>query len=263
MIKENGHLMLVDFDLSTKLSPMSPEKSMPPNSVSQTPPDSVKKKRFFPFVGCCNSGITPDDTASQESVNSERTESESVEKSKSFVGTEEYVAPEIISGDGHDFAVDWWSLGIVLHEMLYGTTPFRGPNRKETFYRILRKPPDLVGEPTSLRCLIRNLLQKDPKQRITLEGIKGHEYFKGIDWDLILQMDRPPYIPAQSEDESKEGMKEIDDVESFVQEIFANDVECGGKNKGDDDENPNTNDSHSLNKNICKPPSQPNPFSVF
>ncbi|TYJ27932.1 hypothetical protein E1A91_A07G223300v1 [Gossypium mustelinum] len=267
MIQENGHLMLVDFDLSTKLSPMSPEKSIPRNSVSQTPPDSVKKKRFFPFVRCCNSGISPDDTASQESVNSERTtESEPVEKSNSFVGTEEYVAPEIISGNGHDFAVDWWSLGIVLHEMLYGTTPFRGPNRKETFYRILTKPPDLVGEPTSLRNLIRKLLQKDPKQRITLEGIKGHDYFKGIDWDLILQMDRPPYIPAQSEAEisvvNKEGIKGFDDVESFVQEIFAN-GEDGGKNKGSNDENPNTNDSHNLNNSICKPHYHPNPFSVF
>ncbi|XVF72325.1 hypothetical protein PTKIN_Ptkin12aG0112000 [Pterospermum kingtungense] len=66
-----------------------------------------------------NTGTSSDGSASQGSVNSEHTESDSVEKSSnSFVETEEYVALEIISGNGHDFAMDWWSLGIVLHEML-------------------------------------------------------------------------------------------------------------------------------------------------
>ncbi|KAE8730572.1 Serine/threonine-protein kinase OXI1 [Hibiscus syriacus] len=257
MIQENGHIMLVDFDLSTKLSPRSPEKTMPPNSVYKSPPDSVKKKRLFPFVRCCNSGIAPDDAASQASVNTDRTDSDSVEKSNSFVGTEEYVAPEIVSGKGHDFAVDWWSLGIVLHEMLYGTTPFRGLNRKETFYRILTKPPELIGEPTSLRHLIRKLLEKDPKQRITLEGIKGHDFFKGIDWDLILRIQRPPYIPAHSEEEitveESDGIKRFD-VELFVQETFANGD--GGKH----DVNHNTDDSQKLNNNN---PPQHNQFYVF
>ncbi|XWS31217.1 hypothetical protein CRYUN_Cryun23aG0058400 [Craigia yunnanensis] len=266
MIQENGHIMLVDFDLSTKLSPISPKSSTPLNSVSQKPPVSVKKKRFSPFQRYCNSGISPDDSASQASVNSEHTESDSVKKSNSFVGTEEYVAPEIISGNGHDFAVDWWSLGIVLHEMLYGTTPFRGSNRKETFYRILTKSPDLVGEPTSLRNLIRKLLEKDPKQRIALEGIKGHDYFKGIDWELILPIQRPPYIPAaQSEKEIlKEGKEEINkiDVELFVQEIFAD----GGGNK---DESPNTNNNleNNGNKNVWlkgqNRPCEVNKFSIF
>ena len=45
------------------------------------------------------------------------------------------MAPEIVAGNGHNFAVDWWSLGVMLYEMLYGTTPFRGSNGKETFYR--------------------------------------------------------------------------------------------------------------------------------
>ncbi|KAK8674353.1 hypothetical protein V6N13_112645 [Hibiscus sabdariffa] len=259
MIQENGHIMLVDFDLSTKLSARSPENSMPPNSVYRSPSDSVKKKRLFPFVRFCNSGIAPDDAASQASVSTDRTESDPLEKSNSFVGTEEYVAPEIVSSKGHDFAVDWWSLGIVLHEMLYGTTPFRGLNRNETFYRILTKPPDLMGEPTSLRNLIRKLLEKDPKQRITLEGIKGHDYFKGIDWDLIMRIQRPPYIPAHSEEEiaaaeDKDRPKRFD-VELFVQETFAN---------GDGDAIPNTVDSEKLNKHKAqfhRP--EDNQFSVF
>ncbi|KAK8517920.1 hypothetical protein V6N13_128080 [Hibiscus sabdariffa] len=264
MIQENGHIMLVDFDLSTKLSPRSPDKSMPPNSFHQRSPDSVKKKRLFPFVRCCNSGISPDDAASQASVNTDCTELDSSEKSNSFVGTEDYVAPEIVSGKGHDFAVDWWSLGIVLHEMLYGTTPFRGSNRKETFSRILTKPPELVGEPTPLRHLIRRLLEKDPNQRITLEEIKGHDYFKGLDWDLILRIQRPPFIPTQSEEEItvevNQGIKGFD-VELFVQEIFA-DGDDGRKNKHD--EKHNNKDSWELNQNKSQfHRREDNQFSVF
>ena len=90
------------------------------------------------------------------------------------------------------------SLGVMLYEMLYGTTPFKRSNRKETFYRILAKAPDLVGETTPLRGLIGKLLEKDPNQRIRvirLEEIKGHDFFRGIEWDLVVEIGRPPFIP--------------------------------------------------------------------
>lgn len=59
-------------------------------------------------------------------------------RTNSFVGTEEYIAPEVIKGCGHTSAVDWWTLGILIYEMLYGTTPFKGKNRNATFGNILR-----------------------------------------------------------------------------------------------------------------------------
>lgn len=59
-------------------------------------------------------------------------------RTNSFVGTEEYIAPEVIKGCGHTSAVDWWTLGILIFEMLYGTTPFKGKNRNATFANILR-----------------------------------------------------------------------------------------------------------------------------
>ncbi|XP_010466946.1 PREDICTED: serine/threonine-protein kinase OXI1-like [Camelina sativa] len=221
MIQVNGHLMLIDFDLSTNLAPRTPQPSPSP---SKTSPGTTKKKPLFRFSSFCNSGISPEESTSVCSSSSTLPVSDSSgEKSNSFVGTEEYVSPEVITGDGHNFAVDWWSLGVVLYEMLYGTTPFRGSNRKETFYWILSKPPNLTGETTSLRDLIRRLLEKDPSRRINVEEIKGHDFFKGVDWEKVILVSRPPYIPPLDDDGGDKG-KEVNtkmDVENIVQEIFA------------------------------------------
>ncbi|KAF5741303.1 putative AGC [Tripterygium wilfordii] len=226
MIQENGHIMLVDFDLSTKLSSKSGQSS-PNHSSVNTTPDSPRQKHLSVH---CNSVISPGDSTScsgRSSNYSARADWDLAEKSNSFVGTEEYVAPEIILGNGHDFAVDWWSLGVVLYEMLYGTTPFRGSNRNDTFSRILKKQPDLVGEATPLRDLIRKLLEKDPKQRIGLDRIKGHDFFRRVDWDRVVEISRPPYIPLDDEVEEQggdtDGIHQID-VELFVQGLFAGDV---------------------------------------
>lgn len=80
-------------------------------------------------------------------------------RTNSFVGTEEYIAPEVIKGSGHTSAVDWWTLGILIYEMLYGTTPFKGKNRNATFANILREdipfPDSPNKEPISKYvCLI-------------------------------------------------------------------------------------------------------------
>ncbi|CAI9754892.1 unnamed protein product [Fraxinus pennsylvanica] len=84
------------------------------------------------------------------------------ERSNSFVGTEEYIAPEIIRGDVHEFAIDRWALGVLCYEMLYGTTPFKGKNRIETFQKILLSQSEFFGKPNPLTDLIRKLLEKGP-----------------------------------------------------------------------------------------------------
>ncbi|XP_008804196.2 serine/threonine-protein kinase OXI1-like [Phoenix dactylifera] len=243
LIQENGHLMLIDFDLSTRLPARPPEplkvaakKPEPHRRRDHPPPAAPAKKKRFPRWFSCNAGVSPESSDSPEegfvSAGDESTSGSSASgKSNSFVGTEEYVAPEIIQGNGHDFAVDWWSLGVLLYEMLYGRTPFRGQNRKETFYRILTMEPELTGEQTPLRDLIRRLLEKDPGRRISSDGVKQHDFFRGVDWDSVLRISRPPFIPAVAdwEEEGAEGHDPID-VEKSVQEVFGNRNDNGNGN---------------------------------
>ncbi|CAN1767777.1 Serine/threonine-protein kinase OXI1 [Linum perenne] len=117
-----------------------------------------------------------------------------------------------------------------MYEMLYGRTPFRGANRKDTFFRILTMSPDLAGEETPLRDLIRKLLAKDPKERIAVEEIKSHKFFEGLDWGSVVEVSRPPYIPAEDE---RGSLNKSIDVEAFVERVFGT---IGGGDKVADGE---------------------------
>jgi serine/threonine-protein kinase OXI1 len=95
------------------------------------------------------------------------------------------------------------------------------------------KEPELVGEQTPLRDLIRQLLEKDPDKRITCQEIKEHEFFRGVNWDMIIEMARPPYIPSGVESEFNE---EPLDVEKTVQEVFGEEKTKSEVMNGDDDD---------------------------
>ncbi|TKY66204.1 Serine/threonine-protein kinase OXI1 [Spatholobus suberectus] len=257
MVQETGHIMLVDFDLSKKLNPKSNSSSCNSSPCSDSSSEKDQRKRRFSRFNCyCHSSQPLYDLeipSQLDTILARRSESDSVEKSNSFVGTEDYVAPEVISGKGHDFGVDWWSLGIVLYEMLYGTTPFKGANRKETFHQILTRELNLTGEMTQLRDLIKKLLEKDPNRRIEVDEIKGHNFFKGVKWDTVLQIARPPYIP-QNEIEDSVGFSRKD-VESFVHGIFfpknkgEGDKTSEGEQKRNEKQKEDDNNNHN-NKNV-------------
>lgn len=95
------------------------------------------------------------------------------------------------------------------------------------------KEPELVGEQTPLRDFIRRLLEKDPDKRITCEEIKEHEFFIGVNWDMVIEMARPPYIPSGAESEFNE---EALDVEKMVQEVFGEEKGKQEVMNGDEDD---------------------------
>ncbi|XP_047969084.1 phototropin-2-like isoform X2 [Salvia hispanica] len=186
LLQKDGHVVLADFDLSLK-TPCRPQIIKPPplkkrSSRSQPPPI------FF---------------------------AEPTAQSNSFVGTEEYIAPEIITGEGHSSAIDWWALGILVYEMLYGRTPFRGKNRQKTFANILHKDltfPSSIQVTLPAKQLVHALLNRDPDSRLGSNGganeIKEHPFFKGINWPLIRCMSPPP-LDAPLEIIGKEDAKDV------------------------------------------------------
>lgn len=122
-------------------------------------------------------------------------------RSMSFVGTHEYLAPEIIRGDGHGSAVDWWTFGIFLYELLNGKTPFKGNGNRETLFNVVGQPLKFQeGSSISFAAkdLIRCLLVKDPQKRLGFKRgateIKQHPFFQSVNWALIRGT-HPPEIP--------------------------------------------------------------------
>ncbi|XP_075481242.1 serine/threonine-protein kinase UCNL-like [Primulina tabacum] len=223
LVQQSGHVTLTDFDLSRDLIPRKPGNRCfssdyeEVNPVKQTP-----QKRKFPRFVLPKRGNHPfhNKKGSKKAKNarvspvSRRNHSEfpTDERSNSFVGTEEYVSPEVIRGDGHEFSVDWWALGVLCYEMLYGKTPFKGKNRKETFSKILLAEPEYIGKPSAVTDLIGKLLEKDPTRRLGyLRGtceIKEHEFFDGLRWDLLTEVLRPPFVPSTDETDGRIDIRE-------------------------------------------------------
>ncbi|GJN03858.1 hypothetical protein PR202_ga21347 [Eleusine coracana subsp. coracana] len=126
-------------------------------------------------------------------------------RSMSFVGTHEYLAPEIIKGEGHGSAVDWWTFGIFLYELLFGKTPFKGSGNRATLFNVVGQPLRFPESPIvsfSARDLIRGLLVKDPQHRLGYKRgtteIKQHPFFEGVNWALI-RCASPPEVPKPVE----------------------------------------------------------------
>lgn len=171
LLHDSGHIMLTDFDLSKQASVTAP----------------VVKHSFMSglFGGGSSRG------AGQIMIDT-----------NSFVGTEEYIAPEVIKGSGQSSAVDWWTFGILVYEMAYGCTPFKGDTQHATFSNICATDkvniPDKPELSNAFKKMIRALLARDPAKRMGSKSgaaeLKKSEFLQDVKWQSIRQQ-QPPYKP--------------------------------------------------------------------
>ncbi|RMZ57739.1 hypothetical protein APUTEX25_001715, partial [Auxenochlorella protothecoides] len=106
------------------------------------------------------------------------------------VGTPDYLAPELLLGTGHGAEVDWWSLGVILYEMVVGRPPFAANTPEAIFQNVL--------DGAACRDLILGLLTLDPRRRLGRRGageVKLHPWFAGVDWPSLARR-KAAFVPA-------------------------------------------------------------------
>lgn len=141
------------------------------------------------------------------------------DRTSTFCGTPEFLAPEVLTDTSYTRAVDWWGLGVLVYEMLVGESPFPGDDEEEVFDSIVN---DEVRYPRFLSTeaigIMRRLLRRNPDRRLgsgekDAEDVKKQPFFRGMDWEALYQRKNPPpFVPT---------IKGREDVSNFDVEFTA------------------------------------------
>ena len=186
LLRRDGHVIVTDFDLSYCASSRAHVVMLDGSRGGSDP--AAPQGASSAGVSCGPSGAIGGGSRGRVP----RIVAEPFAFTNSFVGTEEYLAPEVLNSTGHTSSVDWWELGIFIHELVFGTTPFRASRREQTFQNIINQPVEFPASPAAsseLKDLLQRLLRRDPSQRLGTRGgaeeVKAHPWFSSVDWALL------------------------------------------------------------------------------
>ncbi|GKB11916.1 probable serine/threonine protein kinase IREH1 isoform X1 [Tanacetum coccineum] len=179
LIAHDGHIKLTDFGLS-KVGLINSTDDLSGPAVSGT-------------------SLMGEHDESESSLSESQQERR---KKRSAVGTPDYLAPEILLGTGHGTSADWWSVGVILFELIVGIPPFNAEHPQTIFDNILNRniPWPMVPEEMSPEAadLIDQLLTEDPNQRLGARGtteVKQHPFFRDINWDTLARQ-KAAFVPS-------------------------------------------------------------------
>ncbi|KAL8149289.1 hypothetical protein AgCh_006335 [Apium graveolens] len=178
LIGPDGHIKLTDFGLS-KVGLINSTEDLSGPSVSGA--TAVHDES---------------ETDTQSSIKKDQRQKHSI------VGTPDYLAPEILLGMGHGATADWWSVGVILFELIVGIPPFNADHPQKIFDNIMNRDIPWPKVPEEMSCeaydLIDNLLNENPVQRLGATGaseVKDHPFFKDINWDTLARQ-KATFIPT-------------------------------------------------------------------
>ncbi|EAY01569.1 AGC family protein kinase [Trichomonas vaginalis G3] len=131
-------------------------------------------------------------------------EDEGEDTTKTFCGTNEYLPPEMIKREYYGAMIDWWALGILTYELIYGDTPFVHKSKHKMYEKICNEEPHFPdNEDPNVVDFITKLLKKDPKKRAKLKDLKNHPFFNGLKFEDVLALKvKPPFRPRIGSDRS-------------------------------------------------------------
>jgi 3-phosphoinositide dependent protein kinase-1 len=144
--------------------------------------------------------LLPERRTNQGQVEFEPDSTSTENRANSFVGTAEYVSPELLTDKNACKASDMWAFGCIVYQLLAGRPPFKAVNDYQTFQKIVGLDYDFPrGFPEVARDLVERLLVLDPQRRLSLEHAKNHPFFKGVRWGRGLWEQKAPrlqsYVP--------------------------------------------------------------------
>lgn len=169
------------------------------------------------------------------------------DRASSFVGTAEYVSPELLTDKSACKASDLWAFGCIIYQLLAGRPPFKAGNEYQTFQKIVALEYEFPrGFPAVARDLVERLLVLDPTRRLPMEHIKNHQFFDGITWGRGLWVQKAPrlksYVPPSDP------------------------IKLNGHNNGDSFPPPISNPNHSVHPVMMPPstnPTRPSPSRII